>query len=150
MNISILLPYKENYSKEKAGAVSLFVNDTSKVSFFRKNITIFGSTKSSKYLSKNYKNLNPKKGFLQSANKEYVKTFLNHPDIKNTNILEVHNRPNYIKQIKETYSNKIFLYFHNDPLSMNGSKTEAERDFLVRNVDKIIFNSSWSRNSRRC
>ena len=27
MNISILLPYKENYSKKIAGAVSLFVND---------------------------------------------------------------------------------------------------------------------------
>ena len=28
MNISILLPYKENFVSNKAGAVSLFVNDT--------------------------------------------------------------------------------------------------------------------------
>ena len=27
MKISILLPYKENFSIEKSGAVSLFVND---------------------------------------------------------------------------------------------------------------------------
>ena len=44
MNISILLPYKENYSQSNAGAVSIFVNDTTKISKFRKNITIFGNT----------------------------------------------------------------------------------------------------------
>ena len=53
MKISILLPYKENYSKDIAGAVSLFVNDTSKISKFKKSITIFGSTLSKKFLSKN-------------------------------------------------------------------------------------------------
>jgi hypothetical protein len=47
--------------------------------------------------------------------------------------------------IKEKYKNKIFLFFHNDPLSMNGSRSSAERDYLIRNVDKIIFNSHWSR-----
>ena len=39
MNISVLLPYKENYSKKIAGAVSLFVNDTVNVSDFKDNIT---------------------------------------------------------------------------------------------------------------
>ncbi len=146
MNISILLPFKENYSKEMAGAVSLFVNDTTKVSYFKNNITIFGSTKSKIFLSKNYKNLNPSMKILQSANKEYVKSFLSHSYCAKTDILEIHNRPNYIKLIKKFYKNKIFLYFHNDPLSMNGSRTESERDYLIKNVDKIIFNSQWSRN----
>ena len=145
MNISILLPFKENYSQEKAGAVSLFVNDTSSISAYKRGITIFGSTNSKKFLSKNYENLNIKKNFLQSANKEYVKTFINHPYFLKTDILEIHNRPNYIKMIKEKYKNKIFLFFHNDPLSMNGSRSNAERDYLIRNVDKIIFNSRWSR-----
>ena len=44
MNISILLPFKENYSREMAGAVSLFVKDTSIISSFRNTIQIFGST----------------------------------------------------------------------------------------------------------
>ena len=146
MNISILLPFKENYSKEMAGAVSLFVKDTSIISSFRNTIQIFGSTNSKKFLSKNYINLKPKRNFLKSANKEYVKSFLVHPSLKDTEILEIHNRPNYIKQVKQSYDKKIFLYFHNDPLSMNGSRTDKERDYLIRNVDKIIFNSKWSRN----
>ena len=97
MNISILLPYKENYSKTIAGAVSLFVKDTCKASQFKNTITVFGSTKKKDFLSNNYKNLNLKKKFLTSSNKEYVKSFLNDPSIKDTEILEVHNRPNYIK-----------------------------------------------------
>ena len=44
MKISILLPYKENFSPTYPGAVSLFVNTTNKVSKFKNNITVFGST----------------------------------------------------------------------------------------------------------
>ena len=49
MKISILLPYKENYSYEYAGAVSLFVKDTSKLSKYNSNITVYGSTNYKKY-----------------------------------------------------------------------------------------------------
>ena len=145
MKISILLPYKENYSRDIAGAVSLFVNDTSNISKFKNYITIFGSTFSKKFLSKNYINILLKTNFLQSSNNEYVKTFLSHPNFKDTNILEIHNRPNYVQLIKKEYSKKIFLYFHNDPLTMNGSRTIEERNYLIKNVDKLIFNSKWSR-----
>ena len=36
MKISILLPYKENFSPEYPGAVSLFVYETTKISRFKK------------------------------------------------------------------------------------------------------------------
>ena len=52
MKISILLPYKENYADNYAGAVSLFINDTVKLSKFKKNIRIFGSTTSNHYYQK--------------------------------------------------------------------------------------------------
>ena len=35
MKISVLLPFKENYSPDYAGAVSLFINDTIKLSKFK-------------------------------------------------------------------------------------------------------------------
>jgi len=44
MKISILLPYKENFSSIYAGAVSLFVKDTTKISKYRKSITVYGNT----------------------------------------------------------------------------------------------------------
>ena len=60
MKIAILLPYKENFSKKYAGAVSIFVNSTYRLSKYKKDIYIYGST-DSKPLSDNYKNLNFKK-----------------------------------------------------------------------------------------
>ena len=65
MNISILLPYKENFSPEYAGAVSIFINAITKKSLFKKNITIYGSTTYKKKLSKNYINIPLKKNYLK-------------------------------------------------------------------------------------
>ena len=144
MKISILLPYKENYSPQYAGAVSLFVNDITKVSSYNKDIIVFGSTKSKKKLSKNYINLELKKKIFLSTSKIYVETFLKTQKKINSDLIEVHNRPNYIKLIKKNFQNKLFLYFHNDPLSMNGSKSINERIYLLNNLDQIIFNSTWS------
>jgi glycosyltransferase involved in cell wall biosynthesis len=144
MKISILLPYKENYSPQYAGAVSLFVNDITKVSSFINDIHIFGNTQSKKKLSKNYINLELKKKIFLSTSKIYVETFLKTQKKINPDLIEVHNRPNYIRLIKKNFHNKLFLYFHNDPLSMNGSKSIDERIFLLNNLDQIIFNSKWS------
>ena len=41
MKISILLPYKENFTPHYAGAVSLFLNDTIKLSKYKKNIQVY-------------------------------------------------------------------------------------------------------------
>jgi len=146
MKISILLPYKEDYSPEYAGAVSLFVNDINKESFFKDSTYIYGNTISKKKLSTNYINLDLKKKILQSTSKIYVESFLRYEKKMNSDLVEIHNRPNYIKLIKNKYKKKIILYFHNDPLTMNGSKLKDERIYLINSVDKIIFNSNWSKN----
>jgi len=146
MKISILLPYKENYTSNYAGAVSLFVNDMNRESSFKASTKIFGNTTSENKLSKNYINLELDKNIFKSTSKQYVKTFLEYQKNINTDLIEIHNRPNYIKQIIESYKNGLVLFFHNDPLSMNGSKTIKERLFLLNNIDRIIFNSNWSKN----
>ena len=43
MKISVLLPYKENFSSTNAGAVSLFVKDTIENSKFYKSSFVFGN-----------------------------------------------------------------------------------------------------------
>ena len=57
MKISILLPYKENFSPEYAGAVSLFVKDTNKISFYKNKITVYGNTNFKRRYKINYKNI---------------------------------------------------------------------------------------------
>jgi len=145
MKISILLPFKENYSPNYAGAVSLFVNDTINESKHKDSINIFGNTSYKKFLSKNYTNIQFKKKLFSSTNKLYVENFIKVENKINSDLIEVHNRPSYIFLIRKNYHKLLFLFFHNDPLQMNGSRSVQDRIKLLNNVDKIIFNSEWCR-----
>ena len=144
MKISILLPYKENFSSEYAGAVSIFINDIISKSKFKKETTVFGNTIYKKDFSSNYVNLSlENKSIIQSSSNLYVSNFIKKNSVLKSDIIEIHNRPNYLKKILLIKKPKKILYFHNDPLKMNGSKSVNERLFLINNLDKIIFNSEW-------
>ena len=146
MKIAILLPYKENFSPEYPGAVSLFVNDTSKISRYKKDIIVFGNTEFKKKYNLKYINIDLIKNPLVSQTREYVNKFSRIQKKYNISLLEVHNRPSYIFQLNKIIPKKIFsLFFHNDPLSMDGSKTIEERKKLLKICYKIIFNSNWSK-----
>ena len=146
MKISILLPYKENFSSEYAGAVSLQLKDTVNLSKYKKNIRIYGSTTFKKnILKKNYVNLSTKKFFFQSTSNIYIKNFLEYENKKSSNLIEIHNRPNYVKNIYKINKNLV-LYFHNNPLDIKGSKTISDRNNLIKKLKKIIFISNWTKN----
>ena len=126
MKISILLPYKENFSPEYPGAVSIFLNSVIKKSKFKKNITVYGSTVYKKtYDGIKYKNINiSKKIFgIGSQTLKYINEFSKLEHKNPSDIIEIHNRPIYVQRLPINKS-KIILYFHNDPLSMNGSKSD--------------------------
>ena len=146
MKIAILLPYKENYSKEYAGAVSIFIDGTDKLSKYKYTTKIFGNTDYKNLLSKNYYNIPYKKKLFQSSSKIYVNNFIQLEEKLNSDIIEIHNRPSYLKYFKNLQNRKLVIYFHNDPLSMTGSTSIKERIFILNFCDKIIFNSVWTKN----
>ena len=144
MNIIILLPYKENFTKKNAGAVSIFVNSTNRLSKYEKNIKVFGYTSYNESF-KNYTNLYIERKILFSTTNKYLNKF--RTSVKNIkiDILEIHNRPNYIDFLDKSIKCKKILYFHNDPQEMLGSRTVSERINLLNKTEGIVFNSNWSR-----
>ena len=78
MKISILLPYKENFSPIYAGAVSLFVKDTTRISKFKKFITVYGNTSLKNIYNLSYKNIFLKKNIIESGSTLYGSKFLNY------------------------------------------------------------------------
>ena len=98
MKISILLPYKENFSSEYAGAVSIFINDTVLKSKYKNTTHVYGNTDFKKDLLKNYINLSLDKKSLLSSSNFYVNNFIKKRKVINSDIIEIHNRPNYIKK----------------------------------------------------
>ena len=144
MKIAILLPYKENFSKNETGAVSIFVNSIDKLSKYKDNINIFGST-NFKPLSKNYENLIFKKKFYLSSSKIYVENFLKRLSYKKIDILEIHNRPHYLNYLNNLENIKKIVFFHNNPLQMQGSTSKNERLNIYTKADTLIFNSIWTK-----
>ena len=149
LKIATILPYKENYVYEKASAASLWVSEFYKNSKFTNSNHIYGHTDSNDHLTKNYINIKLKnlKSKLKSSTKEYVNKLSKEININDYDLVEIHNRPliliNIIKKVKK--DTRYIFYFHNDPLSMKGSISIKERLLILRNVEKLIFVSEWTR-----
>jgi len=145
MKIATILPYKENYTSDGAGAVSLWIKDFMRDSKYKKNVFVFGSTSNKNYLTKNYTNINfPSiNSKFYSTTKEYSKRIIIKLKKSHYDIIELHNRPVMVSDFVKEMNSKIILYFHNDPRTMKGAKTVSDRINLLNSVDKIIFISNW-------
>ena len=149
MNINILLPYKEKFTKDKASSVSITISNNFKYSNFKKNIFIYGQFVEKPMFPKNFVGIKNSWNFLKSKNmhnaSEMCKKINDH---NKSSIIEVHNRPYLIKHIKSKLklSHVLTLFFHNDPLEMKGSKTTKERLNLISNLDKIYCVSKYIKN----
>ncbi len=146
VKIATILPYKENYTFGKASAASLWVAEFFLNSKFKRNNDIYGFTIYKDYLTKNYNNIILKniKSKFKSSTKEYVQKLIKKFKKINYDIIEVHNRPLILEEVSKKIKTRYIMYFHNDPLSMNGSKTIAQRLNIISSVEKIIFVSEWT------
>ena len=147
LKIATILPYKENYTLDKASAASLWVSEFYKNSKFKKYNFIYGHTKFNKYLTTNYININLKNlnSKLKSTTNEYSKKLIKDLNLKDYDIVEIHNRPQLLHKLLEKVKNRFIFYFHNDPLSMKGSQSINERIKILNSTDRIIFVSEWVR-----
>ena len=102
--IAILLPFKDHFTHSKAGSASIWVKDFNQKSRYRNQITILGNTNFTDDLidKARYKNLNLRKSTFESKNKSYVKEFIKENLISKFDLIEIHNRPSYVKQIVES------------------------------------------------
>ena len=146
--IATILPYKENYTLSNAQAAAIWVCDFYKYSKYKKDNYIFGSTENKDYLTKNYVNIkiNNIKSKFSSSTIEYCNSIILKAKKFNFDIIEIHNRPLVFTYLNNILDSNYILYFHNDPLSMKGSKTVTERLNLLDNIGKIIFVSKWVQN----
>ena len=147
LKIATILPYKENYTVDRASAASLWVSEFYAKSKFKKYNFIYGHTKSKNYLTKNYININLKnlQSKIKSTTNEYADKLIKDLSNKNFNIIEIHNRPQLLDKLLNHVKTRFIFYFHNDPLSMKGSRKISERLKILNSVDKLIFVSEWIR-----
>ncbi len=141
MKIAIILPLKEIYNKNHAGAVSILVNSHLKYSIYKKVTKIFGSS-TNEPMNKNIFFPIKKKSFFK--NRLYIKSIAKVIRTDSESIIEIHNRPEYFFYLKKKFPYKKFiLFFHNDPNNLRYSQKPAQREFIAKKCDKIVFLSNW-------
>ncbi len=143
--IAILLPYKEKFSPNNFGSVSLYVKDINEKSKFNKKIKIFVNKTSKTF--KGFKSVNvPKKlnHLFFGKNMGHTKTFINILKEKPPKIIEIHNRPKSALEIsKSSLKSKIFLYYHNDPLAFKNCSSVKQRLEILKSCHNIFFVSNF-------
>ena len=149
MKIDIILPYKEIFSEQAASAVSLTVKNSMEFSKFKKNISIYGQYTSKPFYLKQFVGIKTNRIFHFGNNLSIVKNYIKLFKLKNNNnlLIEIHNRPylfNYL--INSLPSMPIILYYHNDPITMKGSKLKKEREKILEKAAGIIFVSEYIKN----
>lgn len=149
---AIILPYGEEFNENFAGAAGIFIKESLQnenikkyKSKFSSSFIVFGSVHNVyKKLKKIYVQSDTEKKFFSNAN--YIQNFIN--KFKNIviNNIEIHNRPVYAKKLIEAFpSSKIFIFYHNDPRKLRGSKSVEERN-LLNNRCINIFLSKYIKN----
>ncbi len=143
--IATILPYKESYTLDNASAVSLWVSEFFDKSKFKENNCIYGNANSKNYLTKNYKNIHLKnlKSKFKSTSNEYIEKLTKEIIKEKFDIIEIHNRPLVLLKLFKKIKTKFIMYYHNDPLSMSGSKLISERKEILKKIDKLVFISKW-------
>ena len=144
--IAIILPYKEIYSNNHSGAASIWVKDYFSRSILSNVTYIYGSLeKKLKPITKNFINLNIN-DLSFSKTKNYISKFYKDYLKKRFDIIEIHNRPEYLNfLIKNNIKSKLIFFFHNNPQDIRGSKTIKERLNILEKTDKIFFVSAWTK-----
>ena len=146
-DIAILLPYKENFTEESAGAASIWVKDYLNKSKLKQKSIVYGSLeKNSKPLIKNFKNLNIGNKLIKK-NISYTDKLYQEYLKYGFKIIEIHNRPeSLLYLIKKKVKAKLIFVYHNNPQDLRSSASISERTFIAENTDQIYFVSRWVKN----
>jgi glycosyltransferase involved in cell wall biosynthesis len=143
-DIAILLPYKEKFNIEQAGAASIWVKDYLALSKLSNRTIVYGNLdKKFKPLTSNFKNINLKNKIIRK-NIAYTNGLYNEYLKYNFSIIEIHNRPaSLLHLLKKKIRAKLIFVFHNNPKDMRGSTTVKERIHIAENTHQIYFVSKW-------
>ena len=142
--IAILLPYKENYNINRAGAASIWIKDYLSLSKLKNKTIVYGNLdKKIKPLTNNFVNIDLT-GKLIKKNIRYTEILFEDCLKKKYSIIEIHNRPESLRfLLKKNIDSKLIFVFHNNPKEMRGSTTIKERIFITENCSHVYFVSRW-------
>ena len=144
--IHALMPHKEHYTHQNAGAVAMVCRDMIASSQYGDCVQVFGRALNHDPITRPYKALDTEMGFLFGNNIGLARAYLSHLKTlrKQPDWVEVHGRCQVAAYIaKKRPDLKVVLILHNDPRDMKGAKTVNERRELARLLKGVYAVSAY-------
>jgi len=147
LKIAVLLPQKEIFSIEKAGAIALCVRDFTAFSRYKDRTTVFGGTMSQFSDVAYLRVTGPKKWYWRDSYAYSVNFSKIAKEQKFTHV-EVHNRPLILHYLNQLLGPDILtaLHSHNDPQGMKGLKSVRQRQKLLDQTAAVYCVSEYIKN----
>ena len=144
--IHALLPYKEHYTTQNAGAVAMVCHDMITSSAYGDTVHVFGRALDHDPISRPYTALAPNMNVLFGNNLGLARAYLNHLKTmaRQPDIIEVHGRCQVASYIARKRPDlKVVLVLHNDPRDMKAAKTASERKLLALHLSGVYAVSRY-------
>lgn len=146
--IASVLPPSEHFTVGRAGAIALFVHETTAGSAYQSHVTVYGTEdiKARRLSDAKFQGVIPRLPLLWGRNNGYTRALIDQLRKRQIGIIEVHNRVQNFFQLAKAFSNTpISLYFHNDPQTIKGAMTPKERWKIAERADAIYCCSDYVR-----
>lgn len=146
--VALLLPERERFTADGAGAVALAVRDLALAAPTGNELVVFGRDPQGPVLGGAFRTLDlgrvaPR---LLGNRRAYARAARNALLAYAPDLVQVHNRPLLALKLAEALApTPIVLALHNLAETMDGTRTVAERMALERRLDAIVCNSNHVR-----
>jgi glycosyltransferase involved in cell wall biosynthesis len=143
--IFIVLPHREAFSRSASGAVALTVAQYARHSALRERTQVLGGPVDDPLDPGVFFAVAPRNQWWRSQTAASVEGCLAHMAPQNPRHIDVHNRVAVFHALARRFpAAKVSLWLHNDPLTMRGAKTPAQRRRILR-AGAVICVSAWLR-----
>lgn len=144
--IAILLPHAEHFGPARAGAVALHVRDVTRASRLRHLIRIYGAPLERPFAGFDYQPLRPAWAGLRGRNVGLAEALRRRLGGRPGVLVEIFNRPNMFRHLATHAPGlPLTLRLSNDPQTMRGAATAAERALLLDRAAAIWCVSDYVR-----
>jgi glycosyltransferase involved in cell wall biosynthesis len=143
--IGVVLPAREVFGVRKSGAVALCARDFAAYSRFREQIAILGAA-ACEYPDVRYLRLVSWRRWYLRGRTAYAQAVIRAAREQGFAALEIQNRPYMVEAVRKALPKvKLALHLHNDPQTMDGSRSVGDRRRLLRQLDAVYCVSEFIR-----
>ena len=144
--IAIILPPKEGFGPARAGAVALTVKDLIEYGSMAERCTVFGGEQDDTFEGIRFEGVGLPRLRWRSKTLSYADALVKRLKALDARVVEVHSRVNIFHHLAERLPGvAVCLHLHNDPWSMKGAATPAERRRILERAGAIYCASDYLR-----